>query len=310
MKTYMTSTNIWPVCDVCTYWGPFEYDRLWDPEWERRGEGNLVCDDYDGSALKDAIVDSANRVFGEDVPLKEFGVLAVRVTNMGSPKEYNFCGDWLDFEVDVEDGFLDRALEVVFSADNAKRTLAYIADHFRSRDGFISQMPDCEAEIRDGVEQLKARPDGGELYEEYRLFGAVVALLWNCVEPRDPDGWLGAYTTRIVEDFNERHTLADFCTVMSDDEAAAKFPRYRELRQDMLKTAQDANEQVRKYIEADKPAGEAANERARKEFDGFREEMDEWRRRLRECVEGWMPDEECVGRELDRLAEEWKERWQ
>ena len=47
MKTFETTTNIVLVMNPGTYWGPFEYDRLWRPyEEDERENGNIVCNDY------------------------------------------------------------------------------------------------------------------------------------------------------------------------------------------------------------------------------------------------------------------------
>jgi hypothetical protein len=220
MKTFKTNTNIWPICRCCTYWGPFDHEGLWGSrEYELRREGKVVCDDFDAEGLRAAIAKCANTVISKAELLKDHGVRAIRVTGYDGPKYYNLGGDWLDFEVDVDDDFLDRLEKTVFSEANIARSEAYIRNHFRSRDGFISAMPDSVDEVHGAIAALKARPDGEESYEELRWFGAAIALLWNTVEPEgEDDNQEGSLTDLIVENFLENYDLGDFCTILGDDE--------------------------------------------------------------------------------------------
>ena len=90
MKTFVTNTSIAPVCDVSTYEGPFSYESLWqcDEEAERE-EGRLVCNDYKSSEMGERIVKEANLVFERYKPLAYYGVVSIKATKFGSPREFD-----------------------------------------------------------------------------------------------------------------------------------------------------------------------------------------------------------------------------
>ena len=314
MKTYRTNTNIWPICRCCTYWGPFDYEGLWgDRERELRNEGKVVCDDFDGERLRAAIVECANTVISKAGLLEDHGVRAIRVTGHDGPKYYNFGGDWLDFEVDVDDDFLDRLERTVFSGANIARSEEYIRIHFRSRDGFISEMPDSVDEVREAMAALKARPDGAELYEEHRWFGVALSLLWNTVAPGDGDEE-GGLTDLIVGNFLENYDLGDFCTILEDDEV-------RELYGDWLPDAAVNGDldrlryQVGRYKASRKESPDAdvkaaaLLERVTKLADGVKARA---RRIVADYHRGKWPDDEHrrraehnIREQLDELLEKW-----
>ena len=307
MKTYKTNTNIWPLCRCCTYWGPFDYEGLWgDIESELRREGRLVCDDYDSVKLRAAIVKCANDVIGAANVLRHFDVMNIRVTGMDGPKYYNYGGDWLDLEVDVSDGFFDLAERTIFSDENRGRTEKYIREHFASRDGFISSMPDSEEEVRGAIRQLKERPDGEELYEELRWFGAVMALLWNIDGPEtDEEEREGTLTGQIYTDFVENYYLSEFCTTMDIDEAKLRYPLLKRIEDRIDRAVREDELMVKTYCKVDKPDNEGGNRHAHAWLDERRKALEEWREKARGCVETWMDGgDDRINHELAELENE------
>ena len=88
-RTFQTSTRIAPIVDVSTYYGPFDYESLWQGDEDaEREEGRFVCNDYDHAKMGDRIVEEANRVFDAERPLSEYGVVSIRATKFGSPREF------------------------------------------------------------------------------------------------------------------------------------------------------------------------------------------------------------------------------
>lgn len=311
MKTFETNTNIWPCCWPGTYDGPLSYESLWqDYAMQDEEEGYIVCDDYDFGAFKEAVVSEAQGVFDDYEPLKGDGVIKVHVTGMGSPREYNFMTDWLEFRVDVEDDFLDRAEKVIFSDENIDKSREYIQDHFCSRDGFISYMPDSVEEIRDCIEQLKNRRDGDTLDEEIRWFGAVIALLWNIRHPKDKHGYEfdddetgeQAITRELAEQVGYNHSLSEFCTVYSPEEVKERLGDHMI---DFDGVAKGLKEQVEKYeasVVSDSGKAKARNW-LQKGLERIRNLKECQLDRIRRHCGSW---EEAI-EELDEFREEWEE---
>ena len=139
--TLNTSTRIAPIVDVSTYEGPFSYDSLWQSDEDsEREEGRFVCDDYDFSKMGDRIVEEANKVFEANKPLSQYGVVSIKATKFGSPREYNFMSDWLDLEVVVDDSFWQLAKEAIFKPENRAKIIGYAGNRWVSYDGFSSAM--------------------------------------------------------------------------------------------------------------------------------------------------------------------------
>lgn len=90
-KMFVTNTQIAPIVDVSTYdGGPFSYEHLWqDDEAADRDEGRVVCWDYDSKKMGERIVEEANRVFEAEKPLAEYGVVEIKATKFGSPREFD-----------------------------------------------------------------------------------------------------------------------------------------------------------------------------------------------------------------------------
>lgn len=254
--TLSTSTRIAPIVDVSTYYGPFGYESLWgadeESEWE---EGCIVCDDYDFSKMSDRIVKEANTVFETEEPLKEYGVVSIKATKFGSPREYNFMTDWLDLDVEVDDTFWTKAKEAIFDPKNRAKIVEYAGRHWVSRDGFSSAMlnrictlsrdhwkhehyrthmaTDEEvedallADLEDAFKGLSSETSE----DEFREFGAILALLWLIDYPCDFDqkncddvplygSWV---TDEMVESIRFNSSLSDFCTVLTKEDVKKRF---------------------------------------------------------------------------------------
>lgn len=127
MKLKM-NTEFMPFIDVCIYWGNLRdiYEDI-DPEYD---------EDF-----KDAICESAEETINEMLRDIEdiIGMCEISDVSFHSPREYNFGGDWLEFEMEVSDDITTRIY-----TDYKKNTaefLEFAKQHFGSHSGFISFMP-------------------------------------------------------------------------------------------------------------------------------------------------------------------------
>lgn len=325
MKTFQTSTRIAPIVSVGTYWGWFDYERLWESqEAAAREEGKFVCNDYSHEKLGEAIVKTANEVFEEEKPFKNVGVRSIKATGFGSPREYNFCDDWLDLDFEVEDDFFDRAEARIFAPENRKTVEKYIEEHWCSRDGFTSFMPCTKSNEHwgepggryedpdvDGLHTVfKALRGDLELpeYDDWRWFGGVVALLYAIALKdgklgSDTDEFWGGLTGRLLERFEDSYTLGDFCTILDLDEAEEKYPGVEELLALPGRCLTELDESLRKYLESD--VSEAAKKRAREDAFSRKNRLKEFEDAVRNAVEWHHPNENAVESSLDELRQEW-----
>lgn len=252
-KTFMTNTQIAPIVDVSTYEGPFSYESLWQPDEEsEREEGRIVCWDYDSKKMGERIVEEANRVFEADKPLAKYGVVEIKATRFGSPREYNFMTDWLDLHVTVDDSFFEKARKAILDPENRKAIVKHCKDHWVSKDGFNSFMLnrvrdlslnwwehehygrrmstdlDIEAAVMADLREALALLENETSEDMYRDFGAVLALLWRFEYPADFDLDLdqlyGSWVTEeMVEHLRGNSSISEFCTVLDKDEVKARF---------------------------------------------------------------------------------------
>lgn len=317
MKTFETTTNIVLVMNPGTYWGPFEYDRLWRPyEEDERENGNIVCNDYSFAKFKEAMVREANEVLKDSGYLKEYGVASVKVTAMGSPKEYNFGDDWFDLEFEVEDDFLDRAEKAIFDPKYRDMLSKHAEGSWRSHDGFMSWMPARSLdELHKVFDDLRNDECGRD---DMRAFGSVIELLREIEKhegrmSREDDYEEDSLTMQLERRIIENYSLSEFCTVMSLDEAKQRFGCLRKLFDDIDKQRKSIEEQVVKYCDSN--VSDAAKERVHdiqrrilKELERFEEKAvlevkDEYPDIAR--VESGIAD---VSEEFDRRVEEcWRQ---
>lgn len=334
MKTFTTNTNIAPICNVSTYEGPFSYESLWscDEESERE-EGRLVCDDYKSSEMGERIVEEANRVFEAEKPLAGYGVVEIRATKFGSPREYNFMSDWLDLSVKVDESFFDKARKAILDPANRKAVVKYAGDHWVSCDGFVSSMlnrlstlsrdawkarnygtrmatdEDVEKALVADMDDAFGALARDESEDPFREFGAVLALLWLIEYPSDfdPDGdsVYGSWVTdEMVEHLRCNSSLSEFCTVMDLDEAFRKFPEAKALLDDIASARAALAEQYRKYCESGVPEEDKAHqakyvEERGKAFAAYEAEV-------KSGIEWNWPNEDATRSKLSEIREEWE----
>lgn len=334
MKTFVTNTNIAPICNVSTYEGPFSYESLWSGDEEaEREEGLLVCDDYKSYEMGERIVEEANRVFERDKPLKGYGVVSIKATKFDSPREYNFMTDWLDLSVEVDGTFFAKAKKAILDPANRKAVVKYAGDDWVSRDGFASQMlnrisglsrdtwkekhygtrmatdEDVEKALLADLDEVFDALGNDTSEDEVREFGAVLALLWLIEYPADFDQDLdqlyGSWVTEeMVEHLKGNSSISEFCTVMDLDEAKKKFPEAKALLDDIAAARIRLAEQYRKYCETDVPV--EAKARQAKYVEELGKEFAKYEDEVKSGIEWHWPDEDAVRSKLAEIREEWE----
>lgn len=253
-KTFVTNTHIAPIVDVSTYEGPFSYEHLWqDDEQYEHEEGRVVCWDYDSKKMGERIVKEANKVFEEEKPLAEYGVVEIKAMKFGSPREYNFMSDWLDLSVEVDESFFEKARKAILDPDNRKGIVELCKDHWVSRDGFHSFMlnrvqdlslnrweyihygrrmstdTEIEAAVMADLQEVLTLLENETSEDEDRDFGVVLSLLWLFEYPGDfdescSDTWSGSWVTdRMEENLRCNGSISEFCTVLDRDEIKERF---------------------------------------------------------------------------------------
>lgn len=253
-KTFVTNTHIAPIVDVSTYDGPFSYEHLWqDDEAAEREEGRVVCWDYDSEKLGERLVEEANKVFEAEKPLAGYGVVEIKATKFGSPREYNFMSDWLDLSVKVDESFFEKARRAILDPENRKAIVEHCKDHWVSKDGFNSFMlnrvqglslnqwehhhygrhmstdAEVEAAVMADLQEVLTLLENGTDEDEHRDFGAILALLWRFEYPCDFDGrlsesWSGSWVTDLmVENLHCNSSISEFCTVLDKNEIRERF---------------------------------------------------------------------------------------
>lgn len=273
-KTFVTNTHIAPIVDVSTYDGPFSYEHLWeDDESAEREEGRVVCYwDYDSKKLGERLVEEANVVFEAEKPLAEYGVVEVKATKFGSPREYNFMSDWLDLSVKVDESFFDKARTAIFDPKNRKSIVEHCKAHWVSKDGFnsfmlnrvqnlslnrwehrhygrrISTDEEVEEAVLADLQEVLTFLETETSEDEYRDFGAILALLWRFEYPGDFDrslseSWSGSWVTDQMEDnLRCNSSISEFCTVLDKNEIKARFGAHMvdfDARREAFKTELD-----------------------------------------------------------------------
>lgn len=252
--TFATNTLIATIVDVSTYDGPFSYDYLWsDDETYEREKGRVVCRDYDSKRMGERLVEEANKVFETEKPLTGYGVVEIRATKFGSPREYNFMSDWLDLSVKVDESFFDKARTAIFDPKNRKAIVEHCKANWVSKDGFNSSMLNrvqnlslnwwehnhhgrrmsTDEEVEDAVmadlQEVLTFLETETSEDEYRDFGAILALLWRFEYPGDfdgccPESWSGSWVTDEMEAHLRCNSpISEFCTVLDKVEIKERF---------------------------------------------------------------------------------------
>lgn len=290
----MTNTHIAPIVDVSTYEGPFSYESLWQNDEEaEREEGRVVCWDYDSKKMGERIVEEANRVFEWDKPLKDYGVVSIKATKFGSPREYNFMTDWLDLSVEVDESFFERARKAILDPENRKTIVEHCKDHWVSKDGFNSRMlyrvqnlslnwwehehygrhmstdEEIEEAVMSDLQEVLVMLEEETSEDMYRDFGAVLALLWRIEYPEDFDRRIsesrsGSWVTdEMVEHLRGNGSLSEFCTVLDKDDLENRFGEHMFDYEDWIREFDKDGE---KYLACEF----ADNARTKKLWDEYR----------------------------------------
>ena len=334
-KTFVTNTHIAPIVDVSTYDGPFSYENLWqDDEEAERDEGRVVCWDYDSKKMGERIVEEANKVFEAEKPLAEYGVVEIKATKFGSPREYNFMTDWLDLSVEVDGTFFAKAKKAILDPANRKAVVKYAGDNWVSRDGFSSSMlnrvsclsrdawkaktygtrmatdEDVEKALVADMDDAFGALENDTSEDAFREFGAILALLWLIEYPSDFDqsdespmygSWM---TDEMVEHLRGNSSISEFCTVMDLDEAKKKFPEAKALLNDLAAVRARLAEQYRKYCETG--VSEEAKAHQAKHVEERGKAFAKYEAEVKSGIEWHWPNEDAVRSKLAELREQWE----
>ena len=212
------STGICPIIHVGTYntilGDPCDGDDMTSWAESKDYPPSLVYEDsFDFKKWKEYIQREANDILQSDIlqALKPYGIEWLEATGMWSPKYYNTSNDELDFNVYLSKDF-DRIFHENMEKFSKNPSLQkYIEDHYWSRSGFCSFMPQSFSEIEDFDDQERC-------LSAYLMF----CMLTEGKE-EDMDGEFD-YTYRIWEELHssaEAEECYDWC--LYGDEALVEL---------------------------------------------------------------------------------------
>ena len=183
-------TDVLPIMDFGTYGGPlsiasedvFDYyacdvenikNSDMDPE-DIAGALELIEEQYDG---RDAFEDQVLRLAPKYLQsaLDEYGIKASIVPgscHWYHPREYNFRDDSMDFDLEVDTDWVATTFAAL--ADNPEFQDC-IREHFSSRSGFISFIPNTVSELEELLD-----PDSSDYWK-------VVATIITYYVDQNPD---------------------------------------------------------------------------------------------------------------------------
>ena len=157
------SSNLFPCVNVDMYWG------ILDPQ---TAENNMEdsCDEFeyfsiDMGLYKNAVASLASDYIGENVlpMMKEYGLENITDCKISSPREYNFTTDCLLFTAEMSHDWREKMHHYLNKFRKDKKFQEYIEEHWYSRSGFWSWMPQSFEEIE-------------EMADEERCVGAYLTL--------------------------------------------------------------------------------------------------------------------------------------
>lgn len=121
---------------------------------------------YDYELNEFIIIDALGDVISDEVLpfLKYYGVSDIVIGGWYHPRYYNFETDSLDLSFDLEDDFFTKAADKIKSWKGNAMINEYIADHFRTRDGFWSFSPESRVEL---LENMTSRNPSVQAIGEY-----------------------------------------------------------------------------------------------------------------------------------------------
>lgn len=162
-ECFAISSNLFPCVCVGTYW-----TALSPSEAEENMQG--TCEDFeyfsiDWKEWKDGIVMAAADFIEKEVCpiMKKYGLENIMVEEMHSPKKYNFEDDCLYFTVEMSADWREKMHNYLNDFRKDKKFQRYIEEHWYSRDGFWSWMPQSFEEIE-------------RMNDEERCVGAYLTL--------------------------------------------------------------------------------------------------------------------------------------
>lgn len=138
------------------------YDSLISPNyWEDCAYRNLIEDydeaardfvcfgDFDWDGYKKVVQNHAADIIDEfAMPiLSNYGIAAIKVVGIYSPREYNFTTDELNFDVYLSEDFEEKFAENMKRFRKSPSLQKYIEEHWWSCSGFHSFMPQSMDEI-------------------------------------------------------------------------------------------------------------------------------------------------------------------
>lgn len=199
---------------LCTLVDVGMYDSLISPDyWEDFALENLIEDygdagrnlacfgDFDWDGYKEVVQSHAADIIDEyAMPiLNDYGIAAIKVVGIYSPREYNFTTDELNFDVYLSEDFDAKFAENMKRFRKNPSLQKYIEDHWWSRSGFLSFMPKSMDEIasfEDDVRSLAC----------YMTFALLTEGYWNNFY-RDRTDW------ELFERLNTDECCTDFTHV-------------------------------------------------------------------------------------------------
>lgn len=161
------------------------YESIISPSyWEDCARDNLIEDygdaglqlacfgDFDWDGYKKVVQSHAADIIDEyAMPiLNDYGIAAIKVVGIYSPREYNFTTDELNFDVYLSEDFDAKFAENMKRFRKNPSLQKYIEDHWWHRSGFHSFMPKSMDEIasfEDDVRCLACYMTFALLTEEY-----------------------------------------------------------------------------------------------------------------------------------------------
>lgn len=122
------STELCPIIIPDTYGSGFQYE----------------CNEGMWDELKQLMIDIAERYLKENLEETDFANATLTMGEFGSPMEYNFITDWINFTLEFDDSLLETIKNTV--DDNF---FDYARKRFGSYNGYISFYPYYKEEFMD-----------------------------------------------------------------------------------------------------------------------------------------------------------------
>ena len=294
MISFESSTNIVPLLNPGTYWGPLNIDSCFNDYIDaEREEGYLVRESIDFKAYGEAIRQAANRVFNQEKPLEEYGVKSIKATKFDSPREYNFADDWLNLTFKVEDTFIDDMEAMFFAPENLPKVANYIEENWKTRDGFWSYMPESVEDFREAIQQFRMHhTEDDRLPDECQVAGGIVAMLFYLTTSDDEEAT--DLTACLTEEVKSVTSLTDFYPEMTVEKAKKLFKNFHDYRRDM----EDLQKTAAKYIEVMKDQPDSI------------QRCNNWLRKIKsELDHYWWRQENAIMEEVDLMGNFNEEAW-